>query len=165
MLSSNMRLAKIILLLIPAAQSWLLGIPNAFNFPGVVGEVTWVLKMTAVGPKMPTLAWRAIDSDLAIYAGAIFIIGIELLMGFLLFLGAYRMWQARALDKAAFNAAKRYGLWGCVCCIILFYGSFQVLAGNWFGISWLPTSLMLSVFRYSASISLIMLFVAETSQD
>ena len=159
----NMRLAKIILLLILAVQSFMFGIPNSFNLP--FQEVTAVLGMKSVTALMPSLAWRATDNPVMIYGGVFFIVGIELLMGFLYSFGAYRMWQARALDKASFNAAKRYGLWGCLCGLILFYACFQVLAGNWFGVSWLQNSLMLSVFRYSATTALIMLFVAETNQD
>lgn len=161
----NMRLAKIILLLLPAAQAFLFGIPNALNIPGVVREVTAVMSMSSVTAIIPTMAWRSTDNPVMIYGGALFIVGIELAMGFLLAFGAFRMWQARELDKASFNAAKRYALWGCVCWLILFYGCFQILAGNWFGVSWLQNNLMLSTFRYSASVSLIMLFVAETNQD
>lgn len=159
----NMRIAKIILLLILAVQSFMFGIPNSFNLP--FQEVTAVLSMERVIAIMPTMAWRAVSNPVAIYLGVFFIVGIELVMGCLYSLGAYRMWQARSLDKASFNEAKRFGLWGCLCGIILFYACFQVLAGNWFGASWLPTSLMVSVFRYSATTGLIMLFVAETNQD
>lgn len=161
----NMRIAKIILVLLPTVQIVQTGINNAFNFSGVLKETGFVMGMTGA-TLVPDMMWRATDNQLMIYAGSLFIVGTELFMGCLLSFGVFQMWQARTRDKASFNTAKRYALWGCLSGLILFYGGFLIVAGNWFFLWATPAAGALeTAFRYSTLLLLIMLFVAETNQD
>jgi predicted small integral membrane protein len=165
MLMLNMRMLKIVLVMLPALQMLQIGLNNAFNFSGVLRETGYVMGMTGA-TLVPDMMWRATENPVMIYAGSLFIVFAELLMACLLSFGAYQMWQARTLDKGSFNTAKRYVLWGCLCGLILFYGGFLVVAGNWFFLWATPAAGSLeTAFRYATLIFLIMLFIAETNQD
>jgi predicted small integral membrane protein len=161
----NMRLAKIILVLLPTLQIFQIGINNVFNFSGVLKETGYVMGMTGAS-LVPDMLWRATDNPVMIYGGSLLIVAAELLMGLVLSVGLFQMWQARALDKASFNKAKRYVLWGFLAGLILFYGGFLIVAGNWFFLWATPAAGALdTAFRYTTLFLLIMLFVAETNQD
>lgn len=161
----NMRLIKIILFALPTIQFLMIGINNAINFGGVLGEVTYVLGMSGASA-MPDMLWRATESPFFIYAGSLAIVTAELLMAALFSLAVYQMWNARAGDKASFNAAKRYGIWACTLGVILFYGGFLLGAGVWFFLWVTPAAGALeTAFRYAVLLTLIMIFVSETQQD
>ncbi len=161
----NIRILKLVLVLLPALQMFQIGINNALNFSGVLGETGYAMGMTGA-TLVPDMLWRATEHPVMIYGGSLFIVLTELLMACLLSFGAYQMWQARALDKASFNNAKRYALWGCLSGVVLFYGGFLMVAGNWFFLWATPAAGSLeTAFRYATLILLIMLFVAETNQD
>lgn len=160
-----MRLAKIVVVLLTGLQGWMLALSNAFSFQGVVGEVTRTLSMEVTW-QVPAHMWRATDNPVMIYGASFLIVGLEFAMALLCTIGAWQMWCAREGDKAAFNSAKVLALLGFFCGILLFYGVFTVVGGNFYEM-WQGAArpVLDTAFRHGVFILLILLFVAETNQD
>jgi predicted small integral membrane protein len=161
-----MRLAKTALVLMTALQGWILALSNTFSFQGVVvREVTRTLSMEATW-QVPEHMWRATDSPFMIYAASFLIVGLEFAMAVLCTLGALQMWRARGGDAASFDSAKMLSLLGFFCGVVLFYGVFTVVGGNFYEM-WqgAPRAVLDTAFRHGTFILLIMLFVAEKNQD
>jgi len=162
----NLRIAKIILVFLPSLQMFQIALTNAFNFSGVLRETGFVLGMTGTPEALKGMLWRATDNPVMVYGGSFFIVGTEFLMACLLAIGGYQMWKARALDKAVFNKSKKFVIWGCLAGVVLFYGGFLTIAGNWFFVWTTPTAGALeTAYRYATILLLIMIFVAETNHD
>ncbi|HAU22650.1 MAG TPA: hypothetical protein DCS24_08685 [Erythrobacter sp.] len=63
-----------------------------------------------------------------IIAAMALVFTLEVAAGALLWLGAWRMWNARGVDAAGFNAAKLFAKIGLGCAIANWWGLFQVIA-------------------------------------
>src|SRR6187401_1862253 len=90
------RAAKVLLVLLIGLFSLLVGADNIVDYGTNYAFVQHVMSMDTVFPNS-TLTWRAITSPALHHASYAAIIAAELLTGILCVIGAWRLWQARAL--------------------------------------------------------------------
>jgi predicted small integral membrane protein len=140
------RAAKILLVLLVGLFSLLAGADNIVDYGTNYAFVQHVMSMDTVFPNS-TLTWRAITSPALHHASYAAIIAAELLTGVLCVLGAWRLWQARAVSA----------LW--------FFG-FMVVGGEWFQMwqsqTWNGQE---AAFRFIGCIGLVLLFLAQKDDE
>ena len=104
--------------------------------------------------------WRAITNPYVVGIAYGFILMCELAIGLLCSTGAVKMWRARNLNAKEFNNAKILGLAGCAVGLLLWFGGFIVVAGEWFLMWQHRTGTLEHAFRFVGSIGLVMLIVS-----
>jgi predicted small integral membrane protein len=159
------RAAKILLVLLVGLFSLLVGADNIVDYGTNYAFVQHVMSMDTVFPNS-TLTWRAITSPALHHASYVAIIAAELLTGVLCVLGAWRLWQARALSALAFNSAKDVAIAGLVLGFALWFFGFMVVGGEWFQMwqsqTWNGQE---AAFRFIGCIGLVLLFLAQKDDE
>lgn len=160
-----LRIVKIALVVGVAAWGVLGALGNLIHWEGTTGAVAAVTSMSTFEPVAASV--RATSNPVIIWAGALFIMLSKVVAGLLCFAGAWRMWQARASDAAAFSGAKTLALTGCGVAVFMLFTGFIVIAETWYEL-W-RSEVMLgpvlgSAFRYAALIGVIALFVAARKE-
>ena len=159
------RAAKVLLVLLIGLFSLLVGADNIVDYGTNYAFVQHVMSMDTVFPNS-TLTWRAITSPALHHAAYAVIIAAELLTGVLCVLGAWRLWQARALSAPAFNAAKNTAIAGLVLGFALWFFGFMVVGGEWFQMwqsqTWNGQE---AAFRFIGCIGLVLLFLAQKDDE
>lgn len=150
-----------ILLVVTVALWGLVGAHgNLTDWDGTTGAVGAVTSMASF--EGGAESWKATSNPAVIWLGALFIMLSKLAAGVLCSVGAWRMWQARGADAAAFVAAKQIALAGCAVAVIMLFGGFIVIAESWFEL-WRSDGfggeVLQAAFRYGGFIALIALFV------
>ena len=161
-----LRSIKILLVLTVAAFGFVGALWNLIDWAGTVGAVEFTTGMT--GWQGGGAAWQATTNPLIVHAGAIFIPLMKVLFAVLCLIGAWRMWQARAADREAFQRAKTFALAGCGLAVWMLFAGWIVIAETWFEL-WrsdlMRSAALESAFRYAGFIGLIALFVAMRDTD
>jgi predicted small integral membrane protein len=155
------RLSKALLVLLTGLFSLLVGADNIIDYGTNYAFVEHVMAMDTVFPSS-TLTWRAITSPALHHAAYALIIALELLTGGLCVAGAARLWRARELPAARFNAAKDLAIAGLVCGFALWFFGFLTVGGEWFQMwqskTWNGQE---AAFRLVASIGLVLIFLNQ----
>jgi len=159
------RLSKIALVLAVGLFGLLGGADNVIDYGTNYAFVTHVMDMDTIFPDS-TLTWRAVTSPLLheiAYAG---IITAELLSGALCVAGAARLWKLRGEMAVDFNAGKDLAVAGLVLGLLLWFGGFLVVGGEWFQMwqskTWNGQE---AAFRFIASIALVLLFLNQADGE
>jgi predicted small integral membrane protein len=159
------RAAKVLLVLLIGLFSLLVGADNVVDYGTNYAFVQHVMSMDTVFPNS-TLTWRAITSPALHHAAYALIIAAELLTGVLCVVGAWRLWQSRALSAVAFNAAKNTAIAGLVLGFALWFFGFMVVGGEWFQMwqsqTWNGQE---AAFRFIGCIGLVLLFLAQKDDE
>ena len=159
------RAAKVLLVLLVGLFSLLVGADNIVDYGTNYAFVQHVMSMDTVFPNS-TLTWRAITAPALHHAAYAGIIAAELLTGILCVLGAWRLWQARALPAPAFNAAKDVAITGLVLGFALWFFGFMVVGGEWFQMWQSQTwNGQAAAFRFIGCIGLVLLFLAQKDDE
>ncbi len=89
------------------------------------------------------------------------IAAVEAIAAALCWLGALNL-ALRLGDAAAFNQAKRFGLWGLGLTALLYIAGFQAIAGEWF-LMWQNSQINVlpDAFRNAATALLLMLLIGQ----
>jgi predicted small integral membrane protein len=155
------RISKIALVLAIGLFGLLVGADNVVDYGTNYAFVTHVMDMDSVFPDS-TLTWRALTSPVLheiAYAG---IIAAELLSGALCVGGAARLWNLRAEMAVDFNAGKDLAVAGLVLGLLLWFGGFLVVGGEWFQMwqskTWNGQE---AAFRFVACIGLVLIFLNQ----
>ncbi len=155
------RLSKIALVLAVGVFGLLVGGDNVIDYGTNYAFVTHVMDMDTIFPDS-TLAWRAVTSPVlhqVAYAG---IIAVELLSGALCVAGSGRLWKLRAESARDFNAGKDVAVAGLVLGLLLWFGGFLIVGGEWFQMwqskTWNGQE---AAFRFVASIGLVLIFLNQ----
>ena len=149
------------LLVLSVAMWGLAGVIGNFtDWEGTVGAVKATTSMVTFEGGADN--WRATSNPVVVYAGALFIVLGKIVTLTLCFIGAWRMWGARAGDAAAFAAAKTFGVAGCAVAVFMLFTGWIVIGETWFEL-WRSESLrdaaLGAAFRYAGFIGIIALFV------
>jgi predicted small integral membrane protein len=157
-----LRIAKTFLIFSVAMWGFLGAFGNLAHWEGTTGAVAAVTTMSTF--EMEAVEWRAIDSTLLVWMGALFIMLSKVCAAVMCTVGGLRMWRARDDNAAAFNASKEFALVGCAIAMFMLFGGFVVIAETWFEL-WrsdvMRGPVLGSAFRYGGMITLIALFVAS----
>ncbi len=159
------RLSKIALVLAVGLFGLLVGGDNVIDYATNYAFVTHVMDMDTIFPDS-TLTWRAVTSpalhEMA-YAG---IIAAELLSGALCITGAARLWKGRAASAQDFNAGKNVAVAGLVLALLLWFGGFLIVGGEWFQMwqskTWNGQE---AAFRFIACIGLVLIFLNQRDEE
>lgn len=159
------RLSKIALVLAVGLFGLLAGTDNIIDYGTNYAFVTHVMDMDTIFPDS-TLTWRAITSPVLheiAYAG---IITAELLSGALCVAGASRLWKVRGEAAQDFNAGKDLAIAGLVLALLLWFGGFLVVGGEWFQMwqskTWNGQE---GAFRFIACIGLVLIFLNQRDDE
>jgi predicted small integral membrane protein len=156
-----LKTAKTLLIACVALWGFVGAFLNLVDWGGTLGSVGAATSMATF--EGGTESWRATDSLLLIWLGALFIMLSKLTAAVLCSIGAMRMWQTRHGEAAAFMAAKVPALTGCAVAMIMLFAGFIVVAESWFEL-WrsdvMRGPVLESAFRYGGMIMLIAIFVA-----
>lgn len=156
-----MHLRYIKILLLGAVA--LLGLISFFNNVSTLrlnfATVQMILSMENTFGWADTM-WRSITNPYLVGMAYGLIIISEFSVGILCSMGVVKMWRSRCLSAAEFNNAKILGLTGCGIGVLLWFGGFIIIAGEWF-LMWQHRAATLEhAFRFAGSIALIMLIVS-----
>lgn len=124
------RAAKIFLAASAGALILLVGLNNLMDYGTNFEVVRHILSMDTIPPS--PLTWRAIASPTLHHLCYWFIIAVEFGAAGLTLYGAWRLWQARAREAKAFNAAKAMAVAGLALAFALYFLGFMAVGGEWF---------------------------------
>ncbi len=154
-----LRYCKIVLILAVAFLG-LQGVLNLVAWETGYALVEATTSMADVpGDKPP---WAS-GHPLLVSSGLLFIIAGKLLGGSLCLLGSVRMWQARSASAESFQAAKYWAQVGGGVLLVLLFGGFLFLAGQFY-MGWqteLGQGASSGAFQLGGAVALILLFVNQ----
>ncbi len=136
---------------------------NLTNWGETTGAVLAVTSMTTFDDGANS--WQATSNLAIVWIGALFIVLSKVATAVLCGIGAWRMWQARSSDPAAFANARQIALAGCGVAVIMLFGGFVVIAENFYDLWRSDTfgaTVLAGAFRYGAMIALIGILVGST---
>lgn len=126
----TIRLSKILLLVAVATFVSLVAFNNLTDYGSNFEYVRHVLSMDTTFPNNKGM-WRKIESPALHHTAYILIIGFEIVIAVLCWLGALKMWGGK--DEAVkFNQSKSEAIWGLTLGIVLWFGGFMGVGGEWF---------------------------------
>ena len=123
-------LLKILLVAVVALFSSLVAFNNMTDYSSNFLFVQHVLSMDTTFPDNKGM-WRSISSPFVHHIGYVAIILAELGVAIICWVGAFRLWQNRS-DLQAFHRAKKTAITGLVLGILLWFGGFITVGGEWF---------------------------------
>lgn len=127
----QIRILKIVLLLIISLQGIIYGAHNIANLEQAYGSLAYVMSHQD-HVAYPNSAFPAITSPVLIWIGLIIVLIGEFGSGLLGLIGVRHLWQARAASPADFKIAKKYGILGCGIAIATWLGLFIVIGAAYF---------------------------------
>lgn len=155
---ATIRIVKAVLAASAALYALLAGLDNLTDYSSNFPFVQHVLEMDTTF-RHPSVMWRSINAPLAHHAAFILIIAAELAVGVIAGVGAYRMFATRR-DHQEFVAAKSVAAVGLLLGVMLWFGGFLVIAGEWF-LMWQSAqyNAQQPAFQYSVAFLLVLLIV------
>ena len=134
---------------------------NITDYGSNLRFVRHVMSMDTVFPDCK-LTHRRVTAAWAHHAAYVFIIALEALVAVLCLWGAWALWDARALDAAAYLAAKDVALWGLGLAFTVWFAIFVIGAGQWW-CSWQSKDYngQDATFRFYTVIALVFLIVVH----
>jgi predicted small integral membrane protein len=125
------RLSKIALI---AAVGLFLAIVVLNNLTDYKSNYDFVFHVLSMDTTFPgnALMWRAIHSEPVYHAFYASLILWEAAAAVLMFVGAWKLWQARGAGGDAFNRAKNLAIGGLTLNLLLWLVAFITVGGEWF---------------------------------
>ena len=154
------RISKIILIVFVGLQGLFYALNNIVNFEAATSFVQGVLPM-AGNEAYPNAFGPAVTSPALIMIVLWVIILGKLLVAACSFKGAFDMFRARAASPEVFDAAKTWGLMGCIMALLVWFGLFMVIGGAYFQMWQTPLggAAQGGAFQYAMSSGVVLLFV------
>jgi predicted small integral membrane protein len=125
------RLSKIILSAAIGLYLLIVAVNNVTDYRSNYEFVQHVFAMDTTFPGN-ALMWRAIQSEPIYHLGYASIIFWEAAAAGIIFVGTWRLWQARCTDAATFQRAKQLAVAGLVLNLLLWLVAFITIGGEWF---------------------------------
>jgi len=120
------RYIKIVVCLVIAVMALMYGAHNIANIEQAYGS--FVFATSNEGQEIYPVTLLPTPASPLLTIAMWFVIGLELLAGTLLLIGALRMWSRRREITPAFENAKAVAKVGFGCAIIVWWGLFQAIA-------------------------------------
>ena len=126
--------------------------------------VAHVLTMDTTFPGNQGL-WRAVHSPLVHHAVYGFIIGTEIAIAVLCWLGGFRLYK-NIKDPAAFNRAKGLAILGLTLGFLLWFTGFMTIGGEWFSM-WQSEAAngQQAAFRLVMVIAVILIYLVQADEE
>ena len=158
------RVSKAVLVLCAGVYASLVAVNNIADYGTNFEFVRHTLNMDTTFPGSK-LNWRALDSSTLHHLFYAAIIVAEGLTGLLCVVGAQRLWRARA-DGNEFRRAKGLAVAGLTVGIVLWFGGFIAIGGEWF-LMWQSETWngLDTAFRTSALMTLVLIYLTAASDD
>ena len=158
------RVSKAALVLCASLYAALVFVNNVLDYGTNHAFVRHTLTMDTTFPGNQ-LTWRALESPTLHHLFYAAIIAAEGLTAWLCLVGAARLWRARA-DGDAFRHAKGFAVAGLTVGVVLWFGGFIVVGGEWF-LMWQSETWngLDTAFRTSALMALILIYLTAASDD
>jgi predicted small integral membrane protein len=162
----SLRVIKSALAACAALYALLAGVGNVTDYAANFPFVQHVLMMDTTFQHAGVM-WRAIDQPAVHHAVFALIIIVEFTVGVVTGLGAVRMFASRR-DARRFAAAKSLAASGLLLGVLLWFGGFLVVAGEWF-MMWQSErfNAQQAAFQYAAVFLLVLAIVVlpEDTRD
>lgn len=126
-----LRLSKITVLFIIAANMTLVASNNVFDYNSNYEFVQHVMSMDTTFPDN-ALMWRSVNSSFWWNLCYILIILTEFAIAVLCWIGLAKMFKYRKHDFKEFNSAKSFAVAGLTLSLLLYGFVFITIAGEWF---------------------------------
>ncbi|MDO9312751.1 MAG: DUF2165 domain-containing protein [Nitrosomonas sp.] len=158
------RLSKTVMVLAFALYASLVAFNNLTDYNSNFSLVTHVLTMNTTFPDNQGM-WRAIHSPLIHHTVYGLIIGMEVVIAGLCWLGGLRLSQNHK-DPASFNQAKGLAILGLTLGFILWFTGFMTIGGEWF-LMWQSETAngQQAAFRLVAIIGITLIYLTQTDEE
>ncbi len=124
------RLVQTVLSALLASYTLLVAFTNLTDYGANFEFVRMVIGMSDTFSTSKT--WRGITHPFAPHLFYAAVIAMESAAGVLGMLGAVRMWKTRYATPALFQKSKNIAVYGALAGLILWFGAFVVVGGEWF---------------------------------
>ena len=157
------RLSKTLMVLSFALYASLVAFGNLTDYNSNFSLVTHVLTMDTTFPDNQGM-WRAIHSPFIHHTVFGFIIGIEIVIAGLCWLGGLRLYQ-NLKDPTSFNQAKGLAILGLTLGFILWFTGFMTIGGEWF-LMWQSATAngQQAAFRLVTIIGITLIYLTQTDE-
>jgi predicted small integral membrane protein len=108
--------------------------------------------------------WRALTGDRMHHMAYLLIIALEYVIAILMIRGTWSMWRNRDADAATFRAAGRYSALGYLLAVLLWFGVFVIVAGEWF-LMWQSRTWNGETTAFFLTIVLLLLLLQHNAKD
>ncbi|MDX1414698.1 MAG: DUF2165 domain-containing protein [Candidatus Promineifilaceae bacterium] len=132
------RISKALLTLATGIYAIIVVFGNLTDYGTNYNFIRHVMSMDTTYPDNTTM-YRAIKSSKAVHLVYIFVIAMESLIAILCTKGGLDMLRYARSDPETFHEAKRSGIAGLTVGLLLWFLTFQGIAGEWFGM-WMSKS-------------------------
>lgn len=160
-----LRFSKIVMCLCLAAFAFLVTFGNITDYGSNYAFVQHVLSMDTTFPGN-ALMYRSITSPALWTAGYWLIIVGEGITCVLFLVASWRLWQARKLPGAAFDAAKSGVVLAATTGFLVWFLGFMVIGGEWFAMwqsqTWNGQD---AAFKFYMTILVVLVFVNQPDRD
>lgn len=158
-----LRLAKIALMAVVTLYSLLIVFNNIFDYGSNFEFVKHVLAMDTTFPGNKGM-WRSIDNTVAHHVAYILIIITEAVVALLAVTGTLTLWRTRK-SGPEFNHAKGFSIAALTMGVILWFGGFIVIGGEWF-LMWQSETWngIQNAYRIASFFSLVLLFLIQEDE-
>ena len=160
----TVRISKILFVLSAALFAALVSMNNILDYQINFAAVRHVMLMDSVFPGNNSM-WRAVEAPWLHHLAYWLIIATEVAIALLGFWGASDLWRARR-DAAQFNRRKTKAVLALTLGILLWFGGFLVVAGEWF-LMWQSQdwNAQQPAFFFAASFLLILVVLVGEDRD
>jgi len=161
----TIRISKILLLAAVGILYALVVFNNLTDYASNYQFVRHVLSMDSTFPGNRGM-WRAISSPAMHTAFYLSIIGWEIATTVLIWWGVAKLWRARRLPAAQFNAAKRVAVAALTLSLLMWLVAFLTVGAEWF-LMWQSHTWngQEAAFRNFAIVGLVLLYLVQPESD
>ena len=128
---NQIRFSKICILFMLSMYMTLVVLNNVTDYGSNFLFVSNILSMSDVFSESAP-SWRALHSETLHHIFYVMIIFMELSIAVLLAIGGLRLWRFRNASAGEFASAKKYGIYGLLLGLALWFTAFVTVAGEWF---------------------------------
>lgn len=158
------RLSKVLMLLSFGGFAAFVVFGNITDYNSNFNFVTHVLSMDTTYPGN-TIMYRAITATWFHHVSYWGIIAIEAVIMVLCLKGGFDLFKHIGADAQVFHQAKKIGIAGLVLGILLWFFSFQAIAGEWFGMWMSKWNGLPDATRLCISLYAMLIFVSMKNDD
>ena len=159
----GLRSIKILFAACTALYMWLIAFNNITDYPINFSFVQGVFSMGGLSSG-ETNQWRAVTDPFLHHAAYLLIIGIELSVAVFLTVGGYRMFKLRGGDVNKFHSAGKLVSAGLVLAVVLWFGIFLTIGGEWF-LMWQSPTWNGQVTAFPLAIIFLLFLVIQQRHD
>ncbi len=158
------RLSKVMLIWAVALFASLVVFNNVTDYGSNFTLIRQVLMMDTIFPDSQG-RWRAIDASFMHHAVYVAIIAIEFVIAVYCWIGGFWLYKQRH-DARAFNQSKGAAIIGLTLGILLWFGGFMTIGGEWF-LMWQSQTAngQDAAFRLVVILNVVLIYLVQNDDD